>query len=261
VLVAAAPLSEGTCWSIGLTCSICGGTQEHSNDNSDRVHLPCSVAKAEKLCQRRVSARTQRGQEPNAGSNDSNRRGRGVKLRNLQAVAAALLSGQEYGQYTESAVMAGEATVSARTWERYAVSVWEAVETVTHGRLHGYIRRLCDVGTPFGVAADGAWNKRREAKQHCLTLLHDNLPIHLICIEKPVVGETRSGEEYVVRPGNYDGSSKGMEAAAWSRMADELDAIDSRFRNLVQAVCVDRDASVTSTITVVVSSQVLTAPS
>jgi hypothetical protein len=253
VLQAAVPLSEGACWSIGLTCTICGGTQEHSNDKSERVHLPCSAAKEERLRQRRASARSKRGLEPNASRNESNRRGRGVKLRNVQAVAGALLSGHSYGQYTEGAVLAGEAAVSDRTWERYAVSVWEAVETVTTGQLTGYLRRLCNAGARFGVAADGAWNKRREAKQHCLTLLHDDLPIHLICIEKPVVGEKESGEEYVVRAGNYDGSSKGMESAAWARMAEELDAIDPRLRNLVQAVCVDRDASVTSTITVTVA--------
>jgi hypothetical protein len=121
---------------------------------------------------------------------------------------------------------------------------------VTTRHLTSYIRALCDIGDGIGVAADGAWNKRREAQQHCLALLHKDLPVLLICVDKPVLGVTGSGDDYVVRHGNYQGSSKGMEAAAWERMAAELDAIDKRFRNLVREVCVDRDASVTNTITV-----------
>ena len=247
---AAPPISEGACWSVVLVCSVCKRSTKHSNDNDERIHLPHSITKEEKLQQQRARARTKRGVQPNNGVRENDRRGRGVKLRNVQVVAAAVLSGQEYSQYADAAMLAGDATVCDRTWERYSSEVWAAAEVVTTRELTRYIRTLCDIGDGIGVAADGAWNKRREAQQHCLALLHKDLPVLLICIDKPVLGVTRSGDDYVVRPGNYQGSSKGMEAAAWERVAAELDAIDKRFRNLVREVCVDRDASVTNTITV-----------
>jgi hypothetical protein len=128
--------------------------------------------------------------------------------------------------------------------------VWDAVETVTRRYLAQYIKRLCDRGAAFGVAADGSWNKARNAQQHVLVLLHNELTVHIICVEKSVMGEGDDGKEVVVSQGNYEGHSKGMESAAWDRMAAELDAMDRRFCNLVGAVCVDRDASVTTTIAV-----------
>ena len=248
-----APSSECACWSVVLVCSVCNGPVKHSNDNDERVHLQNSMGKEEKLRQQRARARSKRGVEAMNGERQNNRRGRGVKLRNVQVVAAAVLSGQEYSQYADAATLAGDATVCDRTWERYSSEVWTAAEVVTTRELTRCIRSLCDAGDGIGVAADGAWNKRREAPQHCLALLHKNLPVLVVCIEKPVVGVTQCGDDYVVRPGNYQGSSKGMEGAAWECVAAELDAIDKRFRNLVRAVCVDRDASVTNTITVTVT--------
>ena len=139
--------------------------------------------------------------------------------------------------------------MSESTWERHSHAVWSATERVWSRESAAYIRWLCDRGLPIGISADGSWNKRREAPKHCLCLNHQKRPFWIHTPEKDVRGE-KDEEECIVLEGNYEGSSKGMEAAAWAEAADELDAIDPRFRWLVTAVCVDRDASVTDTIKV-----------
>jgi hypothetical protein len=243
------PVTDGVWWSIQLTCSACGSTRQHSNDARPRVHLGRSPAKETALQQRRIQARTRAGRDPRGGEKECNHDGRGVQALNLERVCGALLNGGGYGQYSRSAVLAGDLRLSQRTWERHAVQVWHAAETVATRELTRYIHRLCETNMAIGVSADGAWNKRREAAKHCLALHHDRRPIYLICPEKSVTGE-KDHERVVVRSGNYESSSKNMEAAAWSLMALELDAIDRRFRPLVTSVCVDRDASVTQTIRV-----------
>jgi hypothetical protein len=237
------PVTDGVWWSIQLTCSVCGSTRQHSNDVRPRVHLDRSPVQETALRQRRIRARTSAGRDPNGGEKECNRDGRGVQVVNLERVCGGLLNCTGYGQYSRSAVLASDLRLSQRTWERHAA------ETVATQELTRYIHRLCDINMAVGVSADGAWNKRREAGKHCLALHHDRRPIHLICPEKSVTGE-KNHSRVVVRSGNYEGSSKNMEAAAWSLMALELDAIDRRFRPLVTSVCVDRDASVTQTIKV-----------
>jgi hypothetical protein len=252
---AAAPLSEGSCWSMQLTCggSACNEARQFSNDPEPRVHLVHSAGTDGKLLERGKKDRAKRGaevkDEEKEGTKDSNRRGRGVKLFNLRSVASALLTGQTYTQYQTGGVLSGEARVNRRTWERYAGRIWTAAETVTRDHFAACIRYLCDLGEPIKLSADGAWNKRVEAMMNCLALLCEELPIWIVCLEKTVYGE-KDGKEYEVRPGTYEGSSKGMEPAAWERVAAELDAIDSRFRNLVRSVCVDRDGSVTTILQV-----------
>jgi hypothetical protein len=238
-----------------LKCGNCGKTWKYSNDRTDRVHIMKSAAKEELLRKRRARERVKRGVDPDGGrKHHTNRKGHGIKLQNLQRVAAAILNGCSYRQYANEAVLAGDLLVDSRTWERHAIAVWDATERAGKRTMDKYIVRLCDSvqrngGSGISLSADGAWNKRREANQHCLALLHNGVPILLITPQKSVLGE-KDGKECVVRQGDYEGSSKGMEAAAWAQVAEALDAIDKRFRNLVRAVCVDRDASVTEAMRV-----------
>ena len=192
VLQAAAPLSEGSCWSMQLTCGACDEARQFSNDAEPRVHLVHSAATNGKLLERRKKDRTKRGaevkDEEKEGPKDSNRRGRGVKLLNLRSVASALLSGQTFTQY-ETGVLNGEARVDRRTWERYASRIWTAADAETRKHFAACIRGLCDLGLPIKLSADGAWNKRVEAMMNCLALLCDELPIWIVCLQKPVYGE------------------------------------------------------------------------
>ena len=177
------PVTEGVCWSMSLKCGNCGKTWKYSNDRTDRVHIMKSDAKEELLRKRRARERVKRGVDPDGGrKHHPNRKGHGIKLQNLQRVAAALLNGSSYRQYANEAVLAGDLLVDSRTWERYAVDVWAAAERAGTRTLDRYIVRLCDAVerdevSGIALSADGAWNKRREANQHCLALLHNGVPI------------------------------------------------------------------------------------
>jgi hypothetical protein len=251
---AAAPKNEGVCWSTKMKCCVCRCIQFHTNDPTERIHLESSVQKQQQLRQRRTKKRLKDGDDAKDGVKEEiNNNGRGVKALNLQTVAAALLNGSGYEEYAAQAILSSQATISESSWNRYAHAVWQAAVDLTRHHLTLYIRNLCNkisdtTGCSIGVAADGAWNKRREAPKHCLIIFHGLLPIYITTVEKAVHGEGKHGEATVIRSGNYDGSSKGMEPAAWAKVAKELDAIDDRFRMLVSTVCVDRDASVTDTI-------------
>jgi hypothetical protein len=158
------PVTDGVWWSIRLTCSVCSGTREHCNDSRPRVHLDRSPAKETALRQRRIRARTSTGRDACDGEKERrNHDGRGVQALNLERVCSALLNGNGYGKYSQSAALAGELLLSQRTWERHAVHVWHAAESVAGRELAQYIHRLCNANVAVGVSADGAWNKRREA--------------------------------------------------------------------------------------------------
>jgi len=244
--------TEGVAWSSVLLCVLCGAERTHCNDNNEpRVHLLQSEKDEERLTRRRKRRRLKVGQPDLEGVKvGGGRDGRGVKPLNIRTVAGNLLNGIGWGAYSRTAAINGDLCISDRTFERLSNKVWAAAERVTLDVLEEFVRLLCEKGEPVGVAADGAWNKCREAMQHCVAIFVGKLPVLIVTTEKPVQGEDEHGKAYMVRESEYDSSSKGMEAECWAKVAAELDLIDQRFRPLVEAVCVDRDKSVTSIIKV-----------
>jgi hypothetical protein len=244
--------TEGAVWSSVLLCVLCGTERTYCNDNNElRVHLLQSERDEERLTRRRKKRRLKVGQLDLRGAKvGGDNHGRGVKPLNIRTVASNLLNGIGWGAYSRTAAINGDLCISDRTFERLSSKVWAAGERVALDVLEEFVRVVCEKGQPVGVAADGAWNKCREAMQHCVAIFVGKLPILIVTLEKPVHGQDQQGKSYMVRESEYESSSKGMEAECWAKVADELDTMDRRFRPLVEAVCVDRDKSVTSIIKV-----------
>jgi hypothetical protein len=118
-LQAAGTRKEGVWWSLNLRCLKCGHLENQTNDSSDRIRLPTgqptSTRTEEQLKQRRMRRRTKKGVDAKDGVKENiNRNGRGVKVMNVQTVAAALLCGQGYSDYATANVLVGNAVVSSR---------------------------------------------------------------------------------------------------------------------------------------------------
>jgi hypothetical protein len=246
------PHTEGIVWKQVLTCALCGTTRLHCNDTADRVHIVRRSAAAEaRLALRRKKRRTKLNLEHLDGAKiRKNHHGRGIHLLNLQLVASKVLHSMGWSDYANGAALIGDLYIPQRTFERLSGILWSAAERAALRVLSALVKAVVKEGKPIGLSADGAWNKRREALKHVLAFFLGKLPILVVTIEKTIRGTRPDGTGYVVFQGNYDGSSKGMETAAWQRVAALLDAIDTGFRPLVHWVCVDRDNSVPAILNV-----------
>ncbi|KAL6051121.1 hypothetical protein QOT17_019386 [Balamuthia mandrillaris] len=140
--------------------------------------------------------------------------GPGIKSINLEVVASVVLSGGTWGSYSNERRTQGLTHMCWATWRRAEKMVWHVVKHLaekTFDELATYIK-ASDV--LLALAGDGAWSHRRNANHGVYSLIdtNNNKVLYQVVLSKSKAKVLKSGKQVWVVEGNYEGTSKGMEA-------------------------------------------------
>jgi hypothetical protein len=265
-------------WRVTGTCPQCKQEFEVANHAAERQEPKITVEdeitlklRRERRSQRRLKAasnsppdiRAQREEEAkkqselDLGHKRHKKPGRGVLSINLLFATSVLLSGLRHSALDDLWRCSGLNIIPSRSLDRYSPLVWAAAVSAAKKIMN---RRLMDITRKFGkdglqLAMDGSWSHTRDANHHCFVVLDavDHKPLVISPLSKPRWGVDGATQQPVLRrPGNYDGfHSNGMEAVAWQKVAEAMDATGSYgLRDQVSLICCDQDALATAGQTV-----------
>lgn len=155
----------------------------------------------------------------------------------------AALGGLEYSSYS----FGGFVQEKEVSWFEHMKAVWTAAEEATRISLSNTRKRLLAEGMRRKVALDGGWATRGYAANHFSFIARDMATskfVSLICLNKRV-NLVRDGQEIGIDEGNYEGTSKGMEAEALHQW---LTTNEDDFLDCVDVIVTDGDVSNGSTL-------------
>ena len=257
------PNMVGLVWNTETRCTACSHVAPFVTLSNDVVLVPRDVTRLRvnhRRREQRQKARAEEGKLPAAhvvGDHLRQPRAESATYHadNMSLQAAMTLNGIGISKALRVYALLGWACPSRESAERMHRLVLRDGHDLALAAMKRHVDDAVARGDDVELSVDGAWSTRREANQSNLIVLHERKPVHVVTIDREIVGFSKggAGKRHVTRrAGNYPhiGSSSMMEATAWQRLTAELDAVNPGFRRLVTSVCVDRDGRNTETILV-----------
>ncbi|KAL6056159.1 hypothetical protein QOT17_016279 [Balamuthia mandrillaris] len=152
--------------------------------------------------------------------------GPGIKSINLEVVASVVLSGGTWGSYSDERRTQGLTHMCWTTWSRAEKMVWNVVKHLAKETFDEQATKYVEVSNVLlTLAGDGAWSHRRNANHGVYSIVDtsNNKVLYQVVLSKDKARVLQSGKEVTVVEGNYEGTSKGMEAEGFRRAIDWLE--------------------------------------
>ncbi|KAL6057869.1 hypothetical protein QOT17_015218 [Balamuthia mandrillaris] len=164
---------------------------------------------------------------------------------NLEVVASVVLSGGTWGSYSNERRTQGLTHMCWTTWSRAEKMVWNVVKHLAKETFDEQATKYVEVSNVLlTLAGDGAWSHRRNANHGVYSIVDtsNNKVLYQVVLSKDKARVLQSGKEVTVVEGNYEGTSKGMEAEGFRRAIDWLE--EKKLLPQLRTYVCDQDSSV-----------------
>ncbi|KAL6074219.1 hypothetical protein QOT17_004250 [Balamuthia mandrillaris] len=131
------------------------------------------------------------------------------------------------------------------TWRRAEKMVWNVVNHLSKETFVVQATKYVKVSKVLlTLAGDGAWSHRRNANHGVYSIMDtsNNKVLYQVVLSKDKARVLQSGKEVTVVEGDYDGTSKGMEAEGFRRAIDWLE--EKKLLPQLRTYVCDQDSSV-----------------
>lgn len=170
-------------------------------------------------------------------------RGKGVKQINLETVASASYSSLTYGKYSKYEGTRGINPINRSSFYRMSELIWEHAEAIAVKSFDEVCTILKERGEKLVCCVDCGWAKRGWTSTQGAYVVWEAttqkvLKVITLETERSLI---RGESEYIVREGNYEGSSGGMEVKALGQFLDWMK--DRELLENVATIVMDKDSS------------------